>query len=721
MFWKREGAKLFIHILAITICVYMLQEQRVPTVITAAAYSGELDFAGNYTIDGDSLRGFAELANGQKVYAAYRFKDAEEKAEAQAALPASKLVVAGVFEAVAEPSHRFSFDMARYLETNGAAAMLTIEKIDAFKAQHTFYAKMLQQRKKLGAHINASFPAELATEAEALLIGEQRGMGIEERQIYQTLGITHLFAISGLHVAIVAGLAYFLLVRLRVHKESALLLLLAMLPLYAIMAGGAPSVLRAVCMVSLVLAGKLANIRLPASSVLLGSFLFFVIWNPYAIYNIGFQLSYGAAFGIIYSRQLLARCRSAFEQGLLITAISQMTLYPILLFHFYEISISAFAVNSLFVPLYTLVILPVNLLALGLTLVFPPAANALFFIYAPCREWIGDGMAWLASWPYQMWNPGRPAPWLAMGLLASVLLFYGLAEKRFRARQLLIVLVPAALFTAMPYLDPALKVTFLDVGQGDSAVIELPHRRAVYVIDTGGLLRFGTEEFRQKERPFEIGRQVVVPYLKGNGISTVDLLVLSHADADHAEGADELFKALQIRNLHLTPGSQTTPLMQELAKDAGEAKLSYPTSGSGWTQGTTRFRYLSPGDAEYSGNDDSLVLLLENSGFRALFTGDLELAGEKKIVEAYSGELAGLTILKIGHHGSKTSSGQEFLEAAMPKLSIFSTGKDNRYGHPNPDVVGRFQKLNLPVLNTAESGTIEVEVVDGEVELRKMR
>ena len=330
-------------------------------------------------------------------------------------------------------------------------------------------------------------------------------------------------------------------------------------------------------------------------------------------------------------------------------------------------------------------------------------------------------MRWLASWPNQMWNPGRPAPWQAMGLMASVLLFYGLAEKRFRARQLLIVLLPAAFFTAMPYLDPSLKVTFLDVGQGDSAIIELPHRRAVYVIDTGGVLRVGTEEFRQKEMPFEIGRQVVVPYLKGKGISAIDLLVLSHADADHAEGADELFKALQIRNLHLTPGSQTTPLMQELAIDASEAKLSYPTSGSGWKEGATRFRYLSPADTEYSGNDDSLVLLVQNSDFRALFTGDLELAGEEKIVESYSGEIAELSILKIGHHGSKTSSGQKFLEASMPKLSIFSTSKDNRYGHPNPEVVKRFKELKLPVMNTAETGTIELEYQEGELEIRKMR
>ncbi|HSP23082.1 MAG TPA: DNA internalization-related competence protein ComEC/Rec2 [Planococcus sp. (in: firmicutes)] len=721
MLWKREGAELFIQLIAITICAYVLQDLRVPTPITVASYSGELDFAGNYTIDGDSLRGFGELSGGQKVYASYRFKDAEEKAAVESSLPASKLAVSGVFEAVSEPSHRFSFDMARYLETNGASAMLAIEAIEGAQAQDTFYANMLRQRKRLGAHINASFPAALATEAEALLIGEQQGMGIEERQIYQTLGITHLFAISGLHVAIIAGLAYFILIRLRIRKEAALLVLLVLLPLYAIMAGGAPSVLRAACMVSLVLAGRLANIRTAASSVLLGSLIFFVIWNPYAIYNIGFQLSYGAAFGIIYSRQFLARCHSTFQQGLLITSISQMTLYPILLFHFYEISLSAFFVNSIFVPLYTLIILPVNLVALGLSLVFQPAADALFFFYGPCRGWIGDGMRWLASWPNQMWNPGRPALWQVLGLMASVLLFYSVAEKRFRARQLLMVLMPAALFTAMPYMDSELKVTFLDVGQGDSAIIELPHRRAVYVIDTGGLLRFGTEEFRQRERPFEIGRQVVVPYLKGKGISSVDLLVISHPDADHAEGADELFKALQIRNLHLTPGSQTTPLMQELAIDVGEAKLSYPLSGSGWTEGATRFRYLSPFDSEYSGNDDSLVLLLQHGDFRALFTGDLELAGEEKIVESYSGELAGLTVLKVGHHGSKTSSGQEFLEAGMPQLSIFSTGKDNRYGHPNAEVVKRFEDLLLPVLNTADNGTIELQYQDGKLKIQKMR
>ncbi len=721
MFWKRENASVFIVILVISGFTYELQNQRVPAPITTAAYQGELDFKGNYVIDGDSLRGFAELAGGEKVYAKYQIKDIAEKQAVEAALPASKLIVMGAFETVSEPSHRYSFDMARYIETNGAVGMLAIYTVEGVTVQPSFYANMLWQRKKLETHIEKTFPAALVIEAKALLIGEKQGMGIEERRIYQTLGISHLFAISGLHVAIIAGIGYFILIRFRVRKESAFLVLLLVLPLYAIMAGSAPSVLRATGMVCFVLAGKLANIRLSASQVLLGSLIIFVFWNPYAIYNIGFQLSYGAAFAIIYSKKFLQRCTSPLQQGLLITAISQLTLYPILLFHFYEISLSAFIVNSIFVPLYTIVILPVNLIALGLTFLSQPAAEAFFSIYTPCREWVAEAMRWLAAWPHQMWNPGKPALWLVFCLLASVLLFYGLAEKKFRARQLLIVFVPALVFSYIPYTDAALKVTFLDVGQGDSAIIELPHRKAVYVIDTGGLLRFGNEEFRQRERPFEIGRQVVVPYLKGRGISEVDLLILSHADADHAEGADELFEELRINNLHVTPGSQATSVMQDLAIDADEAKLNYPFRGVGWQEGDVTFRYLSPDDQEYKGNDDSLVLLLEYEKFKVLFTGDLEMAGEKKIVEAYNDEITGLSVLKVGHHGSKTSSGQEFLEVANPRLSIFSTGKDNRYRHPSAEVVERFKDLSLPVLNTADTGTIEVFYKDNEMKIRRMR
>src|SRR5690606_23646813 len=171
-----------------------------------------------------------------------------------------------------------------------------------------------------------------------------------------------------------------------------------------------------VSMVSLVLAGKLIGFRLPIANIMLTSMILLLLWDPYVLFKIGFQLSYGATFGIIYSLKLLRGIQSALKTGFVITFISQVTLYPLLLFHFYELSLSAFLVNSLFVPLFTLLILPMNFLLLFLTLLCRPAADFLFYFYEPLRGLVGQLMLWLADLPYQLWNPGKP------GVLAVCLL-----------------------------------------------------------------------------------------------------------------------------------------------------------------------------------------------------------------------------------------------------------------------------------------------------------
>lgn len=722
MAWKREPFKTFFWIGSCAVLVFIFQEVRTEeNPAFPAVYQGEVVFESGYSVDGGTLRGFAEVDGGQLVYARYRFDSQEEMAAVEKGLPAAVFQVSGTYEKPSPPAHRFSFDMERYLKNNGASAILEIQRLQISGAEDTFGVRLAQQRKRLQAHIERTFPESLVAEAEALLIGEQDGMAQDARQVYQTLGITHLFAISGLHVAILTGLLHFVLIRLHVRRETAIVLLLVALPLYAVLAGGAPSVLRSVLMVSLVLAGQLLKLKLAIADVLLASFIFFVVWDPLVLYGIGFQLSYGATFGIIYSARFLEKARSTVLQGFLITCISQLSLYPLLLYHFYEVSLSAFFVNSLFVPLYTAVILPVNLVLLVLTWLYLPAADVLFAVYVPVRAYIESVMEALAAIPHQVWNPGKPPLWLVLLFFASIIVFYSRAEKGFRSRQLAIVLVPSLLFTLAPYVDPSLKVAFLDVGQGDSAVIELPYRKGVYVIDTGGVLRFERESFQESNRPYEVGRQVVVPYLKGMGISRVDLLVLSHADADHAEGADELFQLLAIDKLHLSPGSGTETIMQQLAPFAKEAELELPMRGDSWQMEGVRFHYLSPSDRIYEGNDDSLVLLLESGDFQILFTGDMEAQGERDLVDVYGSQLSEVDILKVGHHGSKTSSTEEFLATLTPSLSIFSTGKDNRYGHPAPEVVDRFEKLGLATWNTAEKGTIEVVVDRGKVHIVPMR
>ncbi|WP_237150163.1 DNA internalization-related competence protein ComEC/Rec2 [Planococcus kocurii] len=722
MCWKKEGRVLIVAVFLFTCAVYLVQDFRSQQLVNKLhPYSGTLIFHTGAVIDGDSLRGFAVLEDRTVVYARHRLSSAEQKLQLESLVDDSIFQVSGVFEQPSSPSHRYSFDMSKYLRHNGANTLLVIQSIDGVTENDTWTNRLLSRREALKHHIREHFPESLVAEAEALLIGERENMDPEDQRVYQTLGISHLFAISGLHVGIASGLLYGILVRLHVRKEMALVILLVVLPLYAVLAGGAPSVWRAVSMVCAVLAGKLFGFRLPIASIMLTSMIFFILWNPYVLYKIGFQLSYGATFGIIYSLKFLSEIRSAIKTGFVLTFISQVTLYPLLLFHFYELSLSAFVVNSLFVPLFTLLVLPANFLLLFLTVLSQPVADVVFNGYEPLRGLIDQFMNRLVKLPYQLWNPGKPTLFIVFLLAASVYLFYCAAERKFQFSQLLILVVPALLFTAVPYVDPRLKVTFLDIGQGDSAVIELPFRQAVYLVDSGGLLRFDTEAFKEKKRPYEIGRQVVAPYLKGNGISSIDVFVLSHPDADHAEGADEIFELFPVKELHLTPGSATNALMLQLAPYTKQTNIVFPGAGSNWGVADTQFSYFSPTDATYEGNNDSLVLFMKTGDYRVLFTGDLEAAGEKALIETYSSELAGLTVLKVGHHGSKTSSSEEFLTLLNPAVSIFSTGVDNRYGHPSPEVVDRFDELELDTLNTAENGTIRLLYNKGELKLETMR
>lgn len=683
-----------------------LRHESVPAY--KGTYEGHAKFQEGFKADGDSVRGFMELEDGGLVYGSYRFATPEEKENIEGFLRNSLLTVEGIFEQPADAAHEFSFDMAKYLKNNGASSLMKIQKLEYTSNLDGFRAGLSLRREKLKGHIRSNFPESLTAEAEALLIGERENITDEQQRIQQTLGISHLFAISGLHVGIISALMYFVMLRCGIRKETAMILLLIILPLYAFMAGGAPSVWRAVSMASAVLALKLFRIRIPIAVILLLSFVLLILMDPYNIYKIGFQLSYGASLGIIYSLKWIEAAKSPFQISILITFLSQFTLYPLLLFHFYGMSLSSFAVNSLFVPLYTVLILPVNILLLVLTFLFQPAADFVFYFYEPFRNFVDDWTVWLAEWPHQMWIPGKPGGFFMGMMVAGVILFYSLVDTGLRWWKVGIGVLPAIAFTLFPYFDSSLKVTFIDVGQGDSALIELPHRKGVYLIDTGGVLRFSREGFDDRNRPFEVGRQIVAPFLHGNGITSIDKLILSHPDADHAEGAEEILQLFNVKELHLTPGSESTQIIKELQPDLKGTVVRFPGKGSYWRNGDINFMYLSPDDVRYEGNNDSLVLLMEYGEFKLLFTGDLERDGENRIIALYGELLEDMTILKVGHHGSKTSSGENFLSQLQPELSIFSAGKDNRYGHPAEEVVERFEKLSLKTLSTAEQGTIKI-------------
>ena len=251
------------------------------------------------------------------------------------------------------------------------------------------------------------------------------------------------------------------------------------------------------------------------------------------------------------------------------------------------------------------------------------------------------------------------------------------------------------------------EVTFLDVGQGDSIFIKLPYGKGTYLIDTGGNQIFGKEQWQKKQRPYEVGRDRVVPFLKSKGISTLDKLIITHGDLDHAGGAMAIMNELNVKELVLPDTVKKSELETKLLQQASVKGINvrFVRKGDQWKSGEHTFKILSPiQDSLENGNNGSIVLYSEIGGLRWLFTGDLEEDGEKKMLKE-SGHFT-IDVLKVGHHGSKTSTTDLFLEGLSPKIAIISVGENNRFKHPNQEVLERLEKRQIKILRTDRSGAI---------------
>ncbi|MFJ3386581.1 DNA internalization-related competence protein ComEC/Rec2 [Lysinibacillus sp. NPDC086135] len=621
-------------------------------------------------------------------------------------------LVQGELVAPLPPAHVYAFSMENYLISKGARGIFEVSRWTFIEEKKSIRSFLAKQRHSMKKHIETTFPDSLVAEGQALLIGLQDQVDHELQRAYQKLGITHIFAISGLHVALVSWLFFEGLLRIGVRKEMATLVLLIILPIYGVIAGGAPSVWRAVSVVELIMLMRYARWQISNDDALAISFLCFVLLEPGVIYQIGFQLSYLATVSLVYSGVILRRSMNWLIRSFFITLVCQLLVYPLLLHHFYEISISSFLANIIFVPLFSFVILPLNIAMFIITIISMPVAKALFAGYEPVRVWLTKFILYLQELPFQLWSPGKPAIWLICVALISVLAGFYFIEIKHYGKFAVVIFIPALCIHLSPMLSNETKLTFLNVGQGDCTVIELPFRRAVYVIDSGGLLRFEQEVWKTSESPYEVGRQVVVPFLKGKGIRDIAIFIATHADADHVEGAEEILQEITMHEIHLTPGSMDKPVMRDLLMEAKKQKVPVKEKmqGAAWRIGKTSFYYLWPRDTFYEGNDDSIVLYMQQGSFRALLTGDLEEHGEQELIHLYNNQLANMTVLKAGHHGSKTSSIEPFVELLQPELTIFSAGLNNRYRHPHAEIVERFTSRNLATLTTGIDGTIEVRI-----------
>lgn len=547
----------------------------------------------------------------------------------------------------------------------------------------------------LRARLSQGIAAQLGDDTasrllRALAVGDQRDLDDADWQVLRATGVGHLIAISGLHVALLAGLGVLLMralwklfprIGLRVpgpllEAPAGLLCATA----YAALAGFGLPATRTLLMIAVVAGARLARRALsPAQGLALAAMAMLIV-DPLAVLSAGFWLSFvGVAFLMLclsgsprtWWREL-AGAQGAMSLGLL----------PLSVWFFGQSSLIGPLANLVAVPFVSFLVVPLTLFASALLLPLPAIASPLLHLAhgAMQAQW------WLlqrfAALPGAQWWLPEPAWWaFALALLGAVwmLLPRGVPLRWTGALLFLPLLVPRLDTPRAGEFD----ATVVDVGQGLAVIVQT--ERHALVFDAGARYPSG----------FDLGEAAVVPSAHALGIDRADRLIVSHGDNDHAGGAAAVIAALQ-------PGQVESGEPQRVGAGATLCR-----AGEEWAWDAVQFRMLGPLDPQApKDNDRSCVLLVESAGARLLLTGDIGAEVEPGVAAAVGTGAA--PVLVVPHHGSRTSSSAEFLDALKPPLALVSAGYRSRFGHPHPDVVQRYRERGIELVNTAEAGCLRL-------------
>lgn len=529
---------------------------------------------------------------------------------------------------------------------------------------------------------------------QALAIGERPGITREQWNVWTATGTSHLVAISGLHVGMVAGMAFFLfrilwsrLSRLALRwpapKAGALAGMIAATG-YAALAGFSVPTQRTVIMIIVVMGSLLLGRNTRPTHTLALALLLVLLWDPFAVLEAGFWLSFAAVSLILYGMGERLAPRGMWWKWGRVHMLVAIGLAPLLLILFQRVSIVSPLANLIAVPWITFVVVPLTLLGTLLVLPLPVVGTFLLMLAHGAMGWIWPFLEALAHSDLAQWIQPAPPLWSYLPALLGTL--WLLAPAGMPGRWLGgVLLAPMVLISPSRPQTGEAWFTLLDVGQGLAAVVQTAEHSLVF--DAGPA---------SSER-FDAGDAVVVPFLRHYGIRQIDTLIVSHGDMDHRGGVSSVLAQTAVQRL-------LTSVPDKIQWQQG--KVESCESGQTWQWDGVRFEILYPfHDQPYHGNDASCVLRVQTAGETVLLPGDIEKRSEKALLQEKAAWLPA-DILVAPHHGSNTSSTAAFLQAVQPRYTLFAVGYRNRYGFPKPHVVERYAEQGATLLDSAHYGAI---------------
>ena len=578
-----------------------------------------------------------------------------------------------------------NFNYKSYLSNKMIYYQLKIDNIKVIKESNNIIYKL---KNKINKRI---LKIDKTGYLKAFILGDNSLIDDMVYESYQSIGITHLFALSGMHVSLLSGII--LKGLKKVNNKLKYLIVIIVLISYGFIVGYPASIKRAITFFIIASINKIFNFKLSTLKILFITVFILIFINYKIIYDIGFLYSVITVFGIFWGSNFI-KSENIIYSSFKLSLVAFLFSLPITLACFYEINILSIIYNMFYIPFVSVILYPFCLLTFIL-----PFLEKILVLLIKVMENISLFLNNIDFFKlYLDFNIGEI-------LLFYILLLVILRYNRFKYFILLFLIVFIDLM--IPYLDSSLYVYYLDVGQGDSSLIITPHLKEVILIDTGGKLSFDTKLEGDKSYVSE----GTLSLLRSLGINKIDYLILTHGDYDHMGDAIYLVNNIKINKVIFNCG-EYNDFEKELMEVLEQEKINYYTCINELDINKNKIYFLNS-DIYDNENDNSNVIYFNFYNNNFLFMGDAGIDKEKYILDNYN--LENIDFFKVGHHGSKTSSSKEFVNMINPKYSLVSVGRNNRYGHPNEEVLDILR--DSKIYRTDENGTIKLQIKNNKVNI----
>ena len=483
----------------------------------------------------------------------------------------------------------------------------------------------------------------------------------EIKESYRINGISHLFSVSGMHINFFVSIIYLYLNKITYNKRIKYLITNIFIITYLILFPSS-SLLRSAVMSILYSINYLLKLKIKKIDILLLTLGVSLLINPFIIYDLGYIYSYTITFFLVLSSSTLKK-KNKINKIIYISLLSFLVSIPITIYNSYEINIISILLNIILVPIISIIILPLTIL----TYIFP-ILDSILYLFTNTLETIS-----LFISKINITKIIFPKPSLLIIVLYYIIFLLSYQNKKYFYLNIILLII----IYISPYLNSNFEIVMFEVGEADCHLIKYPYNKNTILIDTG------KNEYKIKNE--------VIPYLKSICIKKIDYLIITHGDEDHIGGSITLINNFQVKNVILNKGT-FTDLEKELVKNLNKKKIPYQININKINLSNHTIYLLN--NTKYNNeNDNSIITYFTYQKYKFLYMGDASITTEDNLLENYN--LNNISILKVGHHGSNTSSSKDFISQINPSISLISVGENNIYHHPNKEVINNLSKSRI--------------------------